>query len=195
MKEIQLTDDNILLRENVRKFGRTEVDERPIEYDERVEYELNIDTDGWVPLKNFISVEYTNCDSIKSITLNLEQAEAMIQPNDRTENVEPSQGENSAAEEEIPPVPQVENSKLKNETRERFYDLLTNDNRFSPENLPATVRKIIYQHQDLDREEFDNIIKQKDYQVSGSVQQSLAILDDVTDEIERPNNKIIWIGN
>jgi hypothetical protein len=195
MKEIQLTDDNILLRENVRKFGRTEVDERPIEYDERVEYELNIDTDGWVPLKNFISVEYTNCDSIKSITLNLEQAEAMIQPNDRTENVEPSQEENSAAEEEIPPVPQVENSKLKNETRERFYDLLTNDNRFSPENLPATVRKIIYQHQDLDREEFDNIIKQKDYQVSGSVQQSLAILDDVTDEIERPNNKIIWIGN
>lgn len=195
MKEIQLTDDNILLRENVRKFGRTEVDERPIEYDERVEYELNIDTDGWVPLKNFISVEYTNCDSIKSITLNLEQAEAMIQPNDRNENVEPSQGENSAAEEEIPPVPQVENSKLKNETRERFYDLLTNDNRFSPENLPATVRKIIYQHQDLDREEFDNIIKQKDYQVSGSVQQSLAILDDVTDEIERPNNKIIWIGN
>lgn len=195
MKEIQLTDDNILLRENVRKFGRTEVDERPIEYDERVEYELNIDTDGWVPLKNFISVEYTNCDSIKSITLNLEQAEAMIQPNDRTENVEPSQGENSAAKEEIPPVPQVENSKLKNETRERFYDLLTNDNRFSPENLPATVRKIIYQHQDLDREEFDNIIKQKDYQVSGSVQQSLAILDDVTDEIERPNNKIIWIGN
>jgi small-conductance mechanosensitive channel len=195
MKEIQLTDDNILLRENVRKFGRTEVDERPIEYDERVEYELNIDTDGWVPLKNFISVEYTNCDSIKSITLNLEQAEAMIQPNDRTENVEPSQEENSAAEEEIPPVPQVENSKLKNETRERFYDLLTNDNRFSPENLPATVRKIIYQHQDLDREEFDNIIKQKDYQVSGSVQQSLAILDDVTDEVERPNNKIIWIGN
>jgi hypothetical protein len=195
MKEIQLTDDNILLRENVRKFGRTEVDERPIEYDERVEYELNIDTDGWVPLKNFISVEYTNCDSIKSITLNLEQAEAMIQPNNRTENVEPSQGENSAAEEEIPPVPQVENSKLKNETRERFYDLLTNDNRFSPENLPATVRKTIYQHQDLDREEFDNIIKQKDYQVSGSVQQSLAILDDVTDEIERPNNKIIWIGN
>lgn len=195
MKEIQLTDDNILLRENVRKFGRTEVDERPIEYDERVEYELNIDTDGWVPLKNFISVEYTNCDSIKSITLNLEQAEAMIQPNDRNENVEPSQGENSAAKEEIPPVPQVENSKLKNETRERFYDLLTNDNRFSPENLPATVRKIIYQHQDLDREEFDNIIKQKDYQVSGSVQQSLAILDDVTDEVERPNNKIIWIGN
>lgn len=195
MKEIQLTDDNILLRENVRKFGRTEVDERPIEYDERVEYELNIDTDGWVPLKNFISVEYTNCDSINSITLNLEQAEAMIQPNDRNENVEPSQGENSAAKEEIPPVPQVENSKLKNETRERFYDLLTNDNRFSPENLPATVRKIIYQHQDLDREEFDNIIKQKDYQVSGSVQQSLAILDDVTDEIERPNNKIIWIGN
>lgn len=195
MKEIQLTDDNILLRENVRKFGRTEVDERPIEYDERVEYELNIDTDGWVPLKNFISVEYTNCDSINSITLNLEQAEAMIQPNDRNENVEPSQGENSAAKEEIPPVPQVENSKLKNETRERFYDLLTNDNRFSPENLPATVRKIIYQHQDLDREEFDNIIKQKDYQVSGSVQQSLAILDDVTDEVERPNNKIIWIGN
>lgn len=195
MKEIQLTDDNILLRENVRKFGRTEVDERPIEYDERVEYELNIDTDGWVPLKNFISVEYTNCDSINSITLNLEQAEAIIQPNDRNENVEPSQGENSAAKEEIPPVPQVENSKLKNETRERFYDLLTNDNRFSPENLPATVRKIIYQHQDLDREEFDNIIKQKDYQVSGSVQQSLAILDDVTDEIERPNNKIIWIGN
>lgn len=195
MKEIQLTDDNILLRENVRKFGRTEVDERPIEYDERVEYELNIDTDGWVPLKNFISVEYTNCDSINSITLNLEQAEAIIQPNDRNENVEPSQGENSAAKEEIPPVPQVENSKLKNETRERFYDLLTNDNRFSPENLPATVRKIIYQHQDLDREEFDNIIKQKDYQVSGSVQQSLAILDDVTDEVERPNNKIIWIGN
>lgn len=195
MKEIQLTDDNILLRENVRKFGRTEVDERPIEYDERVEYELNIDTDGWVPLKNFISVEYTNCDSIKSITLNLEQAEAMIQPNDKNENVEPSQGENSAAKEEIPPVPQVENSKLKNETRKRFYDLLTNDNRFSPENLPATVRKIIYQHQDLDREEFDNIIKQKDYQVSGSVQQSLAILDDVTDEVERPNNKIIWIGN
>lgn len=116
-------------------------------------------------------------------------------------NMSTDQEDISAVDTEIPPVPQIKND-ITPPYKKDYYQMLNEDNRLSPDNLPATVRKIIFEHQELSEKKFNEFIKEKNYTPtpdSGATKASLTVLDEVTNEIEQKDEagitKIIWTGN
>lgn len=187
MNEIEFTNDSIVLREEVEVFGERDEEELPVEYDERDEFEVEIDTGGYVSLDGLVDVEHTDDGNIKSLTLRF----------DRLPSIQATARRRTAtANGDLPPVPDVDTTGIEVQARRRFYERLRN----SSESQPAEIRRLIYEHQELEREEFDRLIDEElGYAPDGGgTNMSLVVLESVTEEIERrgrgDNQTIVWTG-
>lgn len=187
MYEIKFTGDGIVLREEVEVFGERDTEELPVDYDDRGEFELEVDTGGYVPLDALVDVEYTDDGDIKSLTLEFDQLPSV----QTTARRRPTQTSG-----EIPPVPEVDVSEIDVSARRRFYERLQG----SSESQPAEIRRLIFEHQQLERAEFDHLIENElGYTPDGGgTNMSLVVLDSMTDEIERrgrgDDQTIVWTG-
>jgi hypothetical protein len=187
MDEIEFTADGITLRELIKVFGDSRKEERLIKYDDRERYEIQVDTGGYVSLEKLIDVEYTDDDSIKSVSLQFEDlpsVEAEIQTEEQHQK--PSG---------VPDVPYIDLNSIDVDARRNFYRRL----REHPDSQPATIREIIYSKQKLSRQEFDRLVEAAEYEPSGGgIRASLVVLEDITGEIERrgrgEDTQIIWTG-
>lgn len=187
MNEIEFTGDSIVLREEVEVFGERDVEELPVDYDERDEFELEIDTGGYVSLESLVHVEYADDGGIESLTLRFDRLPS-IQATARRRT--------TTTNEELPPVPDVDVSKIDVAGRRNFYERM----RDSPESQPAEIRQLIYEHQELERKEFNRLVDEElGYAPDGGgTNMSLVVLESVTEEIERQgrgdNQTIVWTG-
>ncbi len=190
MKEIEFTGYRIVLREEVEVFGETETEERSVEYSNRDEFILNIDTGGHVSLESLVNVEYNEDDSISSLTLQFDQI-----PSARA-TARREQSQSPRSKKEAPPVPNVDLDDIEVQARRNFYERL----RKSSDSQPAEIRQLIYEHQELSREEFDRLIEDElGYTADGGgANMCLIVLESVTDEIERhgrgDDQTIEWTG-
>lgn len=188
MKEIEFTDDHIMFREEVEVFGERNVEELKINHAEREEYELELDTGGHVPLETLLDVRDEAENGSGSLVFRLEEL-----PSVKAEVRRRSSDERDG----IPPVPDVDLSDVDVGGRRSFYRRM----RSSPDSQPAKIRELIYNHQELDRDEFDRRVDEElGYAANGGgVNMSLVVLEDLTEEIEREgqaeDQTIRWIDS
>lgn len=187
MEEIEFNGDEILFRDEVEVFGERKPEELAIEYDERDDFELEVDTGDFVSLASLVEVEYGDGGTISSLRLKFDELPSVqVEVRRRTEQVD----------DEIPPVPDIDLSEVDVAGRRSFYNRM----RDSSESQPAEIRRLIYEQQELSREEFDRLVDEELGYVSdgGGVGMSLVVLEKVTEEIERqgrgPNQTIVWTG-
>ena len=174
MNEIEFGRENIILREEVEVFGERDVEELPVDYADRDQFELEVDTGGYVSLESLIDIQYTEDDAIESLTLRFKELPS----------VEASVRRNAGSVEgELPPVPNVDVSEIDVGGRQSFYERM----RDSPESQPAQIRRLIFEHQELGREEFDRLLDEELGYASdgGGTNMSLVVLESVTEEITR----------
>lgn len=187
MNEIEFTGDNIVLREEVEVFGERDVEELPVEYTERDEFELEIDTGGHVSLESLVDVQYADQGGIESLKLRFDQLPS-IQATARRRT--------DTTGDELPPVPEVDVSDIEVGGRRSFYERM----RDSSESQPVEIRRLIHEHQELEREEFDRLVDDELGYASdgGGTNMSLVVLENVTEEIERhgrgDDQTIVWTG-
>jgi hypothetical protein len=108
----------------------------------------------------------------------------------------------STTDAEIPQVPQIDPDSIEPGYKKKRYIRLSNDDRFSPDNAPATARQIIHEHQKLSKPDYVDLMVQRGYERDGGeIRASLPLLDDTTDEIKIKQNTedgttyIVWTGN
>lgn len=174
MNEIEFGRENIILREEVEVFGERDVEELPVDYADRDQFELEVDTGGYVSLESLIDIQHTEDDAIESLTLRFNELPS----------VEASVRRNAGSVEgELPPVPNVDVSEIDVGGRQSFYERM----RDSPESQPAQIRRLIHEHQELGREEFDRLVDEELGYASdgGGTNMSLVVLESVTEEITR----------
>lgn len=187
MNEIEFTSDSIVLREEVEIFGESEIKELPVDYEKRDEFELKIDTGGYVSFDSLINIQDTDGGDIKSLALQFDQLPS-IQATARRRSG-PTSGE-------LPPIPEIDLSEIEVQARRNFYERM----RDSPDSQPAEIRKLIFEQQELDNKEFDRLVDEKlGYAPDGGgINASLIVLESVTEEIERrgrgDDQTIIWTG-
>jgi hypothetical protein len=187
MIDIEFDRENISLREEVEVFGERDIEELTIEYSERDEFELEIDTGGHVSLESLVDVQYTDEGDIESLTLRFDQLPS-IQANARRRT--------DATDDELGPVPEVDVSEIEVGGRRSFYERM----RDSSESQPAEIRRLIHEHQELEREEFDRLVDDELGYASdgGGTNMSLVVLENLTEEIERhgrgDDQTIVWTG-
>lgn len=187
MDQLQLTRDGVTMRESVEKFGENIMEEKVLSYDELNGFEVQLSTQGFVPLGNLIEVGIDSEDGIESITIrvdNVLQSEAAVRPRRRETGTD-----------EIPPVPRVDVSEIQYTGRRDFYRRM----RDKPKLQPATVRRLIYQEGEVTRSELNHLIADNGYEAtSGGTDQCLVVLEHVTEEIERrgsgESQLITWVG-
>lgn len=188
MERIRLTTEGITLRELVEAFGELREEERTIDYDNREQYELQLDTGGFVSLEEFIQISYTDEGEIESTSLsfeNLPSVETAIRTHEQRKGSD-----------EPPRVPHVDMDEIEIESRRSFYHRLKQHS----DSQPATIREIIYYEGQLSRDELYQLIEEAGYEPSGgSVSASLVMLEQVTNEIERhgrgSDTTVVWTGN
>lgn len=186
MVEIEFHADGVTLREHIEVFGETRAEEQTIEYENCEEYELQLDTNGYVSLGRLLDVEYDD-GSLESVSLRFEELpsiEAGVRPREQREGSGP------------PEVPHVDVDDIDVEARRNFYRRLKE----RPESQPATIRDLIYSEKRLTREEFDRLVEEAGYEPSGGgVSASLVVLEEVTGEIDRGGSgasaTIEWTGD
>lgn len=72
--------------------------------------------------------------------------------------------------------------------------------RDSSESQPAEIRRLIHEHQELEREEFDRLVDDELGYASdgGGTNMSLVVLENLTEEIKRhgrgADQTIVWTG-
>jgi len=186
MNEIELTGDNIVLREQIEAFGEQRTEELSIDYGDRGEFELELDTGGFVSLGTLINLELGSDGNIESLKLKLDEFPS-IQASVRRQS--------EAVEGGLPTVPSVDVSEIDVGGRQNFYRRM----RDSPDSQPAQIRRLIHEHQELNREEFDRLVEEMGYASDGGgVNMSLVVLENVTEEIERygrgDSQRIVWVG-
>jgi len=187
MDQLQLTRDGVTMRETVEKFGETTVEEKKVPYDELSDFELELSTNGYVPLEDMVEIGIDSEDGIESITIRIDnvlQSEAAVRP--RSQETETD---------EVPPVPRVDVSEIQYTGRKDFYVRM----RDKPDLQPATVRRLIYQEGEVTRSDLNRLIADNGYEAnSGGTDQCLVVLEHVTEEIERhgggENQRIVWVG-
>lgn len=187
MNEIEFSGDRIILREEVEAFGTQNIEELPVDYDERDEFELDINTGGFVSLGALVDVNYTNDGDIESLTLRFDQLPS-VEVQTRRRESQPTGN--------LPPVPEVDTAEMDIAARRNFYERL----RDSPDSQPAKIRQLIYEHQELTREEFDRLLDQElgFTPEGGGANMSLVVLENITKEIERhgrgDDQTLAWVG-
>lgn len=95
----------------------------------------------------------------------------------------------------VPPVPRADVSEIQYTGRKDFYLRM----RDKPNLQHATVRRLIYQEEEVTRSELNRLIADNGYEAtSGGTDQCLVVLEHVTEEIERrgsgESQRIIWVG-
>ena len=188
IKEIEFTGNSIVLREEVHTFGEKKTEEMEIGYDERDEFEINIDTKGNVSLESLFDVQYSDDDDIASIKLRFDEIpsiEATAQRRQATRR-----------DDEAPPIPRVDESELEVAAHRNFYNRM----RRTSSSQPADIRQLIYEEQELNREEFNRLVEDLGYASDGGgINASLIVLEEITEEIERrgrgENQTIVWTGS
>ncbi len=185
MNEIELTSDDIVLREQIEAFGEQRTEELTIDYGDRGEFELELDTGGFVSLGSLIDVELADDGNIESLKLKLDEFPS-IQASVRRQS--------ESVESDLPTVPSVDVSEIDVSGRRNFYERM----RDSPNSQPAQIRRLIHEHQELNREEFDRLVEEIGYASDGGgVNMSLVVLENVTEEIERhgrgESQLIVWV--
>lgn len=187
MDEIEFTAGGITLKESVTVLGETRIEEKTIDYDDRGEYELNLDTGGFVSLEDLVDIQHGEDGSIGSLHLTLEEVPS-IESDVRV------RGESNSPD-EPPEVPRIDIDEIEIEARKNFYRRL----RDQPDSQPADIRRIVYSEGELTRQELGRLTEEAGYASSGGgVSQSLVVLEKVTEEIERhgqgEDQRIIWVG-
>lgn len=185
MDEMRFTPEGIALRELVEVFGEVREEERTIGYDDREQYQLQLDTGGFVSLEELVEIDYDEDGGIRSVSLrfeNLPSVETAINTQEQRED-----------ESELPEVPHVNVDDIEIEARKNFYRRLKE----RPDSQPATIREIIYTEGQLSRDEFNRLVEEAGYEPSGGgVSASLVVLEEVTNEIERrgrgDDTTIVW---
>jgi hypothetical protein len=184
---MRFTGEGIVLQEEIEAFGEQRIEELPIDYTESNEFELELDTGGYVPLGSLIEVDYSDDGNIESLTLNFDQLPSIQTAIRRQE---------SNDENDLPDVPNVDVSQIDVGGRRSFYERM----RDKPESQPAEIRRLIFKHQELDRPEFDRLVDEELGYASdgGGTNMSLVVLEHVTEEIERhgrgDDQQIVWTG-
>lgn len=186
MNEIELTGDNIVLREQIKAFGEQRTEELTIDYGDRGEFEIELDTGGFVSLESLINVEVGSDGNIESLSLKFDELPS-VQASVRRQS--------EAVDSDLPTVPNVDVSEVDVGGRRSFYRRM----RDSPDSQPAQIRRLIHEHQELNREEFDRLVEEMGYASDGGgVNMSLVVLENLTGEIERhgrgDSQRINWVG-
>ena len=187
MEEIAFMKDGLVLRETVTAFGETNIEEKIVPYDEFGTVEADFDTGGFVPLEDLFDVETNDKSGVESIRLQIGDgllSEAAVRPRDR-----------GVGTDEVPPIPHVDADEFQYNGRRKFYRRMKE----RPNSQPATIRRIIYSERDLIRHDLDRLIEEEGYQASsGGTSQSLVVLEEVTEEIERhgrgDGQRVVWSG-
>lgn len=187
MDEIEFTGNSITLKEAVTILGEKRVEEKTIDYENRDGYELSLNTGGFVSLEDLIEIQYGDDGGIRSLHLTLNEV-----PSIESDIRALSHDEES---DDPPDVPRVDMEDISVEARQNFYQRL----RDQPESQPGIIRRIIYSEEQLTRRELDQLIEEAGYESSGGgVSQSLVVLEEVTEEIERhgrgEDQQIEWTG-
>jgi hypothetical protein len=187
MDEIAFTADGITLKESITVLGETRIEEKTIGYEDRDEYEMDLDTGGFVSLDDLIEIQHNQDGGIEALHMTLKQVPS-IEAEIRTLD-------NGGSSDEPPEVPRVDIDSIEIESRKNFYRRL----RDQPESQPAVIRRVIYAEGELIRRELNQLIEDAGYASSGGgVSQSLVVLEKVTGEIERhgqgDDQRIVWIG-
>lgn len=211
MEEVEVQSDKIILREQA--FDGLDTSEYTITHDERGSYQLNLNTGGPVTLDSLIEVKRDDAGSLQAVVLNVnpsggqskieqtgkeggesgteQESDAMDQMMDNLQQAK-AQNEPLPARSELPPIPNRD--QFPNKARRDFYERLVN----KENSQPAIMRRIIYSQGDLSREELVRKMKKHGYKDSGSLSESLTVLEKTTKEIKRHGRgddaRIEWIG-
>ena len=187
MEEITFTKSGLVLREAVTSFGETNIEEKTVPYEQLGEIEADFDTGGHVPLDKLFEIAMSEDGGVESIRLQLGDGflrKATVRPSTSNEG-----------EEKIPPVPRVDLDGIEYKGRQNFYMRMKEQ----PDSQPAAIRRIICSEVELTRHELDQLIDEAGYESSsGGTSQSLVVLEEVTEEIERhgrgDDQRIVWTG-
>lgn len=211
MEQIEIQSDQIILREEA--FGGLDTSEFTIGHEEAGSYQLTLNTGGPVTLSSLIEVKRDDTGSLQAVVLNLnpsggqskieqtgsdggesgaeQESDAMDQMMDNLQQAK-AQNEPLPARSELPPIPN--RSQFPNKTRSTFYNRLVD----KEDSQPAIMRRIIYSHGGLTRQELVNEMKKHGYKDSGSLSESLTVLEEDTGEVKRHGRgddaRIEWIG-
>jgi len=188
MDEIEFTTEGVNLRERVTVLGEARTEERLIPYNELGTCDISLDTGGFVSLDELVEVREREAGGVESVELNIGSVPAIASDVQVTTR--------DIVSDEPPEVPRVDPDAIDYDSRRTFYQRL----RDRPESQPADVRRIIYKEGELTRDEFDALVEEAGYASDGGgVSQSLVVLENVTDEIERngrgDEQTISWVGS
>lgn len=211
MEEINIQSDQIILREEA--FGGLDTSEFTISHEEAGSYQLTLNTGGPVALNSLIEVKRDDTGNLEAVVLNVnpsggqskieqiggdggesgteQKSDAMDQMMDNLQQAK-AQNRPLPTRIELPPIPN--RNQFPNKTRSKFYNLLVD----TEDSQPAIMRRIIYFHGELTRQELVNEMKKHGYKDSGSLRESLTVLEEDTGEIKRHGQgddaRIEWIG-
>ncbi|ARS89337.1 hypothetical protein [Natrarchaeobaculum aegyptiacum] len=186
MNKIKFNGEGVILQEEIEAFGQRRTEELSIEYSEHGDFEIELDTGGFVSLESLVDVDFGDDGNIESLTLEFEELPS----------VQTAIRQNSESGGELPPVPDVDVSEIDVGGRRSFYERMRN----SPDSQPGEIRQLIHEHQELDREEFDRLVDEELGYASdgGGTSMSLVVLENITEEIERhgrgDDQRIVWTG-
>lgn len=186
MNEIEFSGGQIVLREEVEAFGERTIEELILDNDELGEYELDVDTNGFVSMDALFDVEHSDEGEIQSLSIRFD-----ILPSSQVQMRRSSRESND----ELPPVPEIDVEDIGVQARRRFYERL----RDSPDSQPGQIRRLVHEHGEVSRREFDRLVDGLGFTPEGGgTNMSLVVLEKVTEEIERrgrgEDQTIHWKG-
>ena len=142
------------------------------------------------------------CEKMKiSIFENGEQVEYVELPGDVSDyditinSSSPTEFPVEGVDDEAPEVPEVPLEDIDAKSNEDAYLRMKNN----PDALPSEIRGFIYQNNLITRKNLDDWLSQQGYSKrSGTVRESLIVLEEITEEVRRVGSDdemhIVWVG-